>query len=734
MRSADLGQNWSSFSTPLPASSSPTILEDPQDKLLYLWWMEKGDLKITFSRNAGLTFEKATTLKNAPQITDIQAQKGILQILAVKDEKLLYLRSADRGANFSPVKVLNETLPLAGRPTLLAATDKLEIDFISGNKIYRLISIDGGLSFLPAAELYSTDNILSGLLATTEDLYWVERQTSGQAEIRGLGRRTVFTSPREITSLEAVTTDLNAVILYFYSAGNYHYVLRGKERKIISPALSASFQLLPIENQKPAAPVILSPSNDLKTNAAGLKVAFSASDPDNDPLNYKIELSWDTAFPLDKTFTYLTPSLEAEIPLTFPDGKYYLRAVAEDGIITGPYSQMLTFSLDREVPRVVINSPRPGTITNKSDLEFSGTVTENCELKLNGSPVTLNGLNFSKAAALSRGENRLIFKAQDAAGNASEEAITVYFNENAPVLTLSHPQAGDWYKKKSTVLIEAMVADNQGDIEDEQDAALFIDDILQKQSLVYSRSDSRLSELLTLPEDLSHGVHQIKIELTDSAGNLGRVEGSLNIDDSPPRVIERSLTFSKDKIVIPIVEEGSGLDAASSLVKVTLASVEVRGTVKKENQNLVFIPTQPLMNGSYVISVTPRDAIGNLGATSNLSAVFDSNQVQAAAVRTSDVKILTLEYGPNPFRPSRDGTAKIKYQLDGLAAAKLYIFSIEGNLILIKNLGSAVSGVTPWDGKNSFGETVSSGLYPIALVATDSAGKKEIKRGKLIVF
>lgn len=734
MRSTDLGQNWERFSTPLPASASPTILEDPQDKLLYLWWMEKGDLKITFSRNAGLTFEKIAALKDAPQIIDIQAQKGILQILAVKEEKLLYLRSADRGAGFSPAKVLNDTLPIVTRPALLVIPDKLEIDFISGSKIYRLTSTDGGLSFSPAAELYSTDNKLSGLLATTEDLYWIERRTAGQAEIRGLAQRTIFTSPREIASLEAVTTDLNAVVLYFYSDGNYHYVLRGKEKKIVSPTLSASFQYLPIENQKPAAPVMLSPVNDFKTNAAGLKVAFSASDPDNDPLNYKIELSWDTAFPLDKTFTYLTPSLEAEIPLTFPDGKYYLRIKAEDGISAGPYSQISTFSIDREVPRIAINSPRPGTITNKSNLEFSGTVTENCDLKLNGSPVALNGPNFSKEAVLSRGENHLVFKAQDAAGNASEEAIAVYFNENAPVLTLSRPQVGDWYKKKSTVLVEALVADNQGDIEDEQDAALFIDDILQKQPLVYSRSDSRLSELLTLPEDLSHGVHKIKIELPDSAGNLGRVEGSLNIDDSPPRVIERSLTFSKDKIVIPIAEEGSGLDAASSLVRVTLASIEVRGTVKKENQNLVFIPAQPLMNGSYVISVTPRDAIGNLGETRNLSAVFDSNQVISAAVRTSDVKILSLEYGPNPFRPSRDGTAKIKYQLDGLAAAKLYIFSIEGNLILIKNLGSAVSGVTPWDGKNSFGETVSSGLYPIALVATDSAGKKEIKRGKLIVF
>ena len=750
-RSTDLGQNWLVLSTPLPSDAVPKFFEDADQNLFYLYWIEKDELKITYSRNAGLTFEKTAILKNAPQIIDVRSQKGTLQVLAVKEDKLLYLRSTDRGMNFSPAKVLNETLPLADHPALLTTADKLEIDFISSNKIYRLISADWGQSFSPPVELYASDNKLSDLMPSTTDLYWIEHLSSGRAEIRGLAQKTIFTNPQEISSLEVIITGQGAALLSFASSGNYRYVLRGKEKTILSRTGSGIFsglllvdeelyavwngrKLEPVGNQKPAAPNVTLPKNDLSTNAAGLKVALSANDPENDPLNHTIQVSWDPAFPADKTFTYLTPSLEAEIPLTFPDGKYFLRAQAEDGITKSPYSQALSFTIDREPPRIEINAPLPGTITNKSDLEFLGTVNENCELKLGDTAVALNGINFSKTAALSSGENRLVFKAKDAAGNATEEAITVIFNNDAPLLTLSRPQTGDWYKKKSTVLIEAVVSDSAGDIEDEQDGSLFIDGILQKPPLVYSLSDSRLSELLTLPDDLSHGVHQIKIELTDSAGNLGRVEGSLNIDDSPPRVLEKSFTFSKDKIVIPVAEEGSGLDVAASLVKVTLASVEVRGSVKKENQNLVFVPTQPMVNGSYTIIVTPRDAIGNLGATSNLTAVFDANHVQTVAVRTSDVRILTLEYGPNPFRPSRDGSAKIKYEFDGLAAAKLYIFSLEGNLILIRNLGSTVSGVTPWDGKNTFGETVSSGLYPIALVATDSSGKREIKRGKLIVF
>lgn len=740
-KSSDLGQNWLSYSTPLPATSNPLIFEDPNDKRLYLTWLEKGKLKLTYSRNAGLSFENPFSPIPFPAIpdqVDIVAQKGLLQMLALLGDKIVYSRSADRGATFSPLKTLNEALPAKRAPTWIISQDRIEVFFASGKKIYQLTSTDQGASFTYPLEFYSTEREIERLFSSKDSWFWLEGDASGASLLYASDKQRLFTASSGLLSPEAQTTAQGADLITFWSAGERHYLIKNgayppSYPKKIPPATDLLIaENLP--NQKPAAPALSHPADNLKTNANQLQAALSANDPDNDPLNYVIELSWDPAFPADKTFTYLTASPEAEIPLTFPDGKYYLRAKAQDGLANSPYSSLLTFTLDRETPKIVIISPRPGAITNKSGLEFAGTVTENCELKLNGSPVTLSDLNFSKVVNLNRGENRLVFKAADGAGNASEEAIIVIYDENAPQLTIIRPGPGNWYKKKSTVLIEAAVDDKQGDIEDEKDASLYIDDILQKQPLIYNQADARLSELLTLPDNLTHGVHKIKIELTDSAGNLGRIEGSLNIDDSPPRVVEKGLLVSKDKIVVPIAEEGSGLDAASSLLKVTQASFEVGGVVKKENQALVFYPSQPLAYGSYLLTVTPRDMIGNLGETRNIPLVFDAVQAQGTAASSGDVKIEILKYGPNPFRPSRDGLAKIEYRLSGLAAAKLYIFSIEGNLILIKNLGNVAAGVIPWDGRNTFGEVVSSGLYPIALVATDSAGKREIKRGKIIVF
>ena len=740
-RSSDLGQNWLSYSTPLPASTTPQIFQDPGEKLLYLSWVEKGNLKLTCSRNAGLSFEKTLSpiaFPTTPDQVNIVAQRGLLQMLAFLGEKIVYSRSADRGATFSPLKTLNEGLPAKGAPVWLISQDKIDIFFTSGKKIYRLASADQGLSFTSPVEFYSTEKDIERLFSSKDSWFWLERDASGLSSLYAGDKQKLFTASSGLLSPEARTTGSNTDLLSFWSSENYQYVLKGKNigptaaKKILSSSGSKDLRGLLclneqlyafwqdangkikaeiVPNQRPAAPTFSQPADQVKSNTAQLKVALSANDPDGDPLNYNIELSWDALFPADKTFTYLTASPEVEIPLAFPDGKYYLRAKAQDGLANSPYSSLLTFTLDRETPRITILSPRPGAITNKGSLELSGTVTENCELKLNASPIPLSGLNFSRIIDLSRGENRLVFRAIDGAGNASEEAIIITYDENAPQLTLIRPGTGDWYKKKSTVLIEAAVDDKQGDIEDEKDASLYIDDILQKQPLIYSQADSKLSELLTLPDDLSHGTHKIKIELLDSAGNLGRIEGTLNLDDHPPRVNEKGLIFSKDKIVVPIMEEGSGLDAATSLLKVTQASLEVRGTIKKENQALVFYPSQPLAYGSYLLSVTPRDMIGNLGEARNIPVVFDAARAAgAAAVTTCDVKILTLEYGPNPFRPSRDKEMKIKYELSGLAAAKLYIFSIEGNLILIRNLGSVVSGVTPWDGRNTFGEVVSSGL------------------------
>ncbi len=64
---------------------------------------------------------------------------------------------------------------------------------------------------------------------------------------------------------------------------------------------------------------------------------------------------------------------------------------------------------------------------------------------------------------------------------------------------------------------------------------------------------------------------------------------------------------------------------------------------------------------------------------------------------------------PNPFNP----TTTIKYQLPDAGNVKLIIYNITGEKVatLIDNFQQAGSHIVSWDGKNNYGQNVSSGVY-----------------------
>ena len=74
---------------------------------------------------------------------------------------------------------------------------------------------------------------------------------------------------------------------------------------------------------------------------------------------------------------------------------------------------------------------------------------------------------------------------------------------------------------------------------------------------------------------------------------------------------------------------------------------------------------------------------------------------------------------PNPFRPGRGHTGITLTGFDGGQSIK--IFTVGGSLV--RELNANSSGSTLWDGKNSDGQTVSSGIY---FITTDSGVKYKV--------
>ena len=112
-------------------------------------------------------------------------------------------------------------------------------------------------------------------------------------------------------------------------------------------------------------------------------------------------------------------------------------------------------------------------------------------------------------------------------------------------------------------------------------------------------------------------------------------------------------------------------------------------------------------------------AIFNLGIA-NLEALLASRI-------PSETKLL-LNY-PNPFNPE----TWIPYQLSASADVSVSIYAVDGCLVRRLDLGHQTAGIYQsksraayWDGRNSFGERVASGLYFYTLTAGDFTATRKM--------
>jgi hypothetical protein len=75
----------------------------------------------------------------------------------------------------------------------------------------------------------------------------------------------------------------------------------------------------------------------------------------------------------------------------------------------------------------------------------------------------------------------------------------------------------------------------------------------------------------------------------------------------------------------------------------------------------------------------------------------------------NDIEEISISYYPNPFNP----TTTIEYNLPTEGNVKLEVYNTLGQLVnvLIEGNQSAGRQRVTWNGKDSFGSSVSSGLY-----------------------
>ena len=157
---------------------------------------------------------------------------------------------------------------------------------------------------------------------------------------------------------------------------------------------------------------------------------------------------------------------------------------------------------------------------------------------------------------------------------------------------------------------------------------------------------------------------------------------------------------------------------------ITLVAAALKGTATETDGTLAILTFEVLTSNPFS-SLQLTDVILADAAATAMDVRFrgehDGSGTELTPLAPPEQTAILPNY-PNPFNPE----TWIPYQLSTPAEVTLTIFGSNGQLVRTLALGHKVAGVYQsksraayWDGRNTFGERVASGLYFYTLTAGD---------------
>ena len=166
----------------------------------------------------------------------------------------------------------------------------------------------------------------------------------------------------------------------------------------------------------------------------------------------------------------------------------------------------------------------------------------------------------------------------------------------------------------------------------------------------------------------------------------------------------------------------SGTNDANAIVQLNGSMIEGAGTTTSPSDYTYEDNSEAVPGNTYYYWI---ESVDNGGATSLFSTAgvvipFDEDNDDAPDVLDTN----GIQNYPNPFNPS----TILAYKADDLANAQITIYNTKGQVIRVLSdlpIQSENSGSVEWDGKNTLGESVSSGIYFYKLSAN---GEQYLKK------
>ena len=290
-----------------------------------------------------------------------------------------------------------------------------------------------------------------------------------------------------------------------------------------------------IENVPPTSAVSALPSY---TNQNPYQIPYTAQDNANASGVAHVELWYRTgtagAFTQYVTIQnplghWTSPTIPFDVRAAAGDAHYEFYTVAVDragNVEAVPARPDANITIDTTPPTLAINDPTPGALLNSSTMTIAWQATDAVS-GMAGYATSLDGGTFVATAVggsatligLSEGAHHVTVRATDNAGNVADRNVSFTVDTEAPVLTLTDPDAGVYLHDVGHTFVWTAY-DNTTGIDHYM---AWLDD-----GTPFTITESEL----TIPA-IDEGAHRFHVQAVDRAGNVATATVSFNVDRNP---------------------------------------------------------------------------------------------------------------------------------------------------------------------------------------------------------
>lgn len=276
-----------------------------------------------------------------------------------------------------------------------------------------------------------------------------------------------------------------------------------------------------------------------------------------------------------------------------------------------------------------IKDRKPGYITSESKPMISAIFTDlidekpdTIELKLDNKVINHSydsisrKISYQVAEALTEGNHTVYLAVEDKSGVQKQTYWSFNVDYYSPTFKNLFPSPGSTVSNASTQ-ISAEVQDSLGF----QSAAMYVDGVLVKSFIDYMSN----KVLYYTEQALMDGVHTIKLQATDRAGNIGEIDWEFNVAE-PPSIISfspTSWTNNNKPAISSKLYDNTAIDESSIILK--LDGEIVSHNFNSLQNEVSYITQEPLTESEHLVEMTVKDSIG-LAVTKNWSFSTDYNK------------------------------------------------------------------------------------------------------------